>query len=655
MKRPESASGRPGSGEPAPTTAPAARRDEDAALGMGRSITRRDFLNGVPVGIAGLAALPALPPGLLGAEGSAAPYPPALTGLRGSHAGSFEVAHRLARVIREGGAWDDSGAADGGEFDLVVVGGGISGLAAAYLYRKAAGPDARILVLDNHDDFGGHAKRNEFTYEGRTILGYGGTQSLDSPATFSAAARSLLADLGVDLDLFYTAFDRNYYSSRGLGSAVFFGEEDFGQDRLVSGFGRRPPADLAAEAPLSPAGRADFVRLLEDPGDPWPHLSAAAKKDRLATVSYRDFLNELGMGPEAQALYRQRPHSLFGMGGDGVSALDLWSLGYPGFDGMNLPPGDHPRLSLTAKPAAEPEPYIFHFPDGNATVARLLVRRLIPEAAPGRTGEDMVLARLDYGALDRPGAPCRIRLSSTAVRVRPGGPRAPASVTYVRGGSETRVRAGAVVLAGYNRVVPFLLPELPAEQRRALRYPPKVPLVYTNVLLRDWRSFAAAGAARIHFPAGFHSSLSLDFPVSLGGYRFSGGPEEPIVVHAVRTPCSPGGSAREQHRAGQAELLRTPFSVFERETRRQLARALGPYGFDPARDLAGLTVNRWPHGYTFEYNSLWDPPFPPGAAPHEVARRPFGRVRLAGADCGAYAYTQSAIDQAHRAVAEIVG
>ena len=181
-----------------------ARRGSDRELGMGRKISRRDFLNGIPVG-AGALALPGLS-GWVG-EGAASPlpsgpYPPALTGLRGSHPGSFEVAHALRDRVRTAGGWDDSGAEDGGGFDLVVVGGGIIGLATAWLYRKAVGRDARILVLDNHDDFGGHARRNEFLHEGRTVLGYGGTQSLDSPATFSRASRDLLDDLRVDLDLF---------------------------------------------------------------------------------------------------------------------------------------------------------------------------------------------------------------------------------------------------------------------------------------------------------------------------------------------------------------------------------------------------------------------------------------------------------------------
>jgi spermidine dehydrogenase len=621
---------------------------------MGRKISRRDFLNGIPVGATTL-MLPGASGWLLAAcaePGPSGPYPPALTGLRGSHPGSFEVAHELRDRVAGGGVWDDSAAADGDDFDLVVVGGGISGLSAAWFYHKAF-PQARILVLDNHDDFGGHAKRNEFTHEGRTVLGYGGTQSLDSPSTFSPAVHGLLEDLGIDLDLFFTAFDRDLYRSHGLQNAVFFGSEDFGEDRLVTGMGRRPAAEFAAEAPLSEAARADFIRLHEAPGDPWPELDEAAKKERLAATSYQSFLDTLGMGAEIQSLYRQRTHGLFGMGPDGVPALDLWGLGYPGFREMGLGAGDHPRLSLTAKPNENPDPYIFHFPDGNATIARLLVRGLVPGAAPGNTAEDIVEARLDYGVLDRPDSPCRIRLNSTAVRVREGGDGA-ASVTYVQGGVETRVRARHVVLACYNRVIPYLMPELPEEQREALAYPPKVPLVYSNVLIRNWTSFVALGASRIYFPGGFHASVSLDFPVSVGGYDFSSGPEDLIVLHAVRTPCLPGASARVQHAAGQHDMLQMDFETFERETRSQLARALGPGGFDPARDILGLTVNRWPHGYAFEFNSLWDPPFAPGEAPNEIGRRPFGRVHIANSDAAAYAYTHAAIDEARRAVSEIL-
>ena len=175
----------------------------DRELGMKRPITRRDFLNGVSVAVGGTLLTSPLARAMGLAQEAGAPYPPSLTGMRGSHDGSWEAAHAL----RDGESFDD--AVDTGErYDLVVVGGGISGLAAAYFYREAAGMDARILVLDNHDDFGGHAKRNEFTHEGRTFIGYGGTQSIDTPSAYSAEAIGLLRKLDIDTQKFYQAFDR---------------------------------------------------------------------------------------------------------------------------------------------------------------------------------------------------------------------------------------------------------------------------------------------------------------------------------------------------------------------------------------------------------------------------------------------------------------
>jgi spermidine dehydrogenase len=343
------------------------------------------------------------------------------------------------------------------------------------------------------------------------------------------------------------------------------------------------------------------------------------------------------------------------MGIDGVPALDCWGLGYPGFQGMGLKKGDAAGLSLTAKPKPS-EPYIFHFPDGNASIARLLVRSLVAGSAPGSTMEDIVTAKMDYGKLDSDGSPVRIRLSSTGVRVKHRGSPASAGevdVVYVKDGRAERVRGAHVVLGCYNSVVPYLCPEIPKEQRDALLYGPKVPLVYTNVFIRKWTSFAKLGVSSVYCPSGYHTGVSLDFPVSLGTYRFSSGPEEPMVLHLTRTPCSPGGSSREQHAAGRYDLLSTTFETFEREIRAQLGRVLGGGGFDPAEDTLGITVNRWPHGYAYEYNSLWDPPFAPGEAPFEIGRRPFGRIHIANSDAQAYAYTNAAIDQAYRAVEEI--
>ncbi len=643
---------------------------DDKRLGMDRAIPRRDFLNGVAIGVGGalLSHGTSMSPGaLLALQGDdfapeRAPgyYPPALTGLRGSHPGSYEVAHRL----RDGGldAMMRSARPSGETYDLIVVGGGISGLAAAHFYHQSAGRGARVLVLDNHDDFGGHAKRNEFRCDGRLLIGYGGTQSIDGPSRYSAEARGLLTELGIDVRKFHQAFDQTFYSSRHLKPSVFLGRETFGADGLIVGFGRRQASDatraqLLKGAPLSDAARAGIERVLSDKTDHLPGLTSDAKKARLARTSYRDYLLQvLRVHPDTIPFFQTWTHDLYGVGIDAVPALDCWGLDFPGFEGLNLAPGAAPGISRTAEPHEE-EPYIFHFPDGNASVARLLVRRLVPGAAPGHTMEDIVTARVDYARLDLPGSSTRIRLNSTAIRVRHVGDPSNArevEVTYVRGGRVRTVRAGGCVLACWNGVIPYLCPELPAPQKEALAYGVKVPLVYTNVALRNWRAFAKLGISSITAPGSYYSAASLDFPVSLGQYHFSRSPDEPIVLHVLRTPCSPGLPARQQHRIGHAELLTTSFQTFERHLRDQFGRMLVGGGFDPARDIAGITVNRWPHGYAYEYNSLWDPLWPADQQPCVIGRKPFGRITIANSDAGAYAYTDCAIDQAHRAVGEVV-
>ncbi|HJS73214.1 MAG TPA: FAD-dependent oxidoreductase, partial [Vicinamibacteria bacterium] len=445
------------------------RRDRN--LGMDRSITRRDFLNGigVTVGTSLLSSSVARAMGLL----PDAHYPPAMTGLRGSHDGSWEVAHSM----RDGKSWED-GEDTGESYDLVVVGGGISGLAAAYFFRKHAGSGARILVLDNHDDFGGHAKRNEFTYEGRTFLGYGGTQSIDTPAGYSSEASGLLKELGIDTQRFYKAFDQELYSTLKLASGTFFDRETFGEDRLVVRPRGGSWADFAAAAPLHADARKDLVRLYEEPIDYMPGLSESEKKKKLAKTSYLAFLNEYAkVHPQVAQYMASRTHSLYGMGIDGVPSLDCWGLGYPGFAGMGLSRGDDANLSETAKPKPE-EPYIFHFPDGNASIARLLARSLVPGSAPGSTMEDIVTAKMDYAKLDDPASKVRVRLSSTGVRVKHRGSPESATaldVIYVRDGRAEKVRGSHVIMGCWNTVVPHLCPEIPKEQRDALLYAPKVP------------------------------------------------------------------------------------------------------------------------------------------------------------------------------------
>ncbi len=642
-------------------------KTNDRDLGMGRSISRRDFLNGVSVALTSSV----LPTPAVGAFRSLQAreiesYPPTRTGMRGSHAGSFEVAHEM----RDGKTWDRPETVDE-RYDLVVVGGGISGLSAAYFFRKLHGESARILVLDNHDDFGGHAKRNEFWHQGKMYLMNGGTLNVEAPAQYSTIAAGLLWELGIDRTRYYESVAKvsDLYKKLGLGYSVFFDRETFGADRLVPGYGRLPIREFLAASPLPDRARNDLARLYEGKEDYLPGLSSEEKKKKLAHVSYRDYLLEIAKAdPGVVPFLNSRPMGLFCTGIDAVPALYAWEMEFPGFSGLGLEPtpperllaepgGAHGRENGARADSGDPDMY---FPDGNATIARLLVRALLPKAVPGRSMEDVVASRIDYGLLDRGESPVRIRLESTVVKVEHDGPVERArevSLTYVQRGRAFRVRAGAAVLACWNNVIPYIWSEIPEDQKKALLDGVKAPLVYTSVLVANWESFVKAGVSGVSAPGSYHVSLGLGPSLSLGDYRSSQDPESPIVVRMSRYPCSPGLSRREQHRVGRQELLSTDFETCERNIRDQLGRTLGSYGFDPASDVLAITVNRWPHGYAYAYNTLYDPEeWAFTSSPSRPAirgRRPLGRVAIANADAAASPHTDAAIDEAYRAVMEI--
>jgi spermidine dehydrogenase len=637
-----------------------ARPRIDRSLGEDRRIPRRDFLQGALVAAAStltgaLSQAYASDTAEMAAQDRLGYYPPLLTGMRGSHPGSFENAHAL----RDGHALA-SPTETGEVYDLVVVGAGISGLSAAYFYRARTTPNARILILDNHDDFGGHAKRNEFQIGGRTLLLNGGTLEIDSPRPYDAVAARLIKQLGIDVTALRNKIEHGkFYSQRGLKHGLFFDKETFGADKLVVGVGTVPAIQLLVDAPLSEQARQDFARLSEQSIDYMPGLASDEKKRRLARMSYRDFLRDVAkVDPAIIRVYQPRSHAEWGVGIDAVSALDVWAFGFPGFQGLKLAPGAIPEMGYTpAGYAATGGSPTLHFPDGNATIARLLVRSLISDAVPGSTAEDIVTARVNYNRLDRPDSPVRLRLSSTAVHAINQGDPAKArevAVTYVRDNKTCVVRARGCVLAGYNAMIPYLCPELPAQQKAALHEAVKSPLVYTSVALRNWRAWEKLSLADVYCPGSYHSSFRLNPKVDIGGYTSSSSPDDPILVHMVRVPASPGLTESEQNKAGRAELLATPFSTFERNIRDQLARVLGPGGFDPSRDIEAITVNRWPHGYAHEFNPLFEPVLPPEQQPNVIGRAKFGRITIANSDAGAAAYTDSAIDQAHRAVDELL-
>jgi spermidine dehydrogenase len=429
---------------------------------------------------------------------------------------------------------------------------------------------------------------------------------------------------------------------------MFFDKEHFGEDRVVAGNGRIPWPEFFAKAPLSDAVRADLVRLHGQNPDYLPGMSAEGKIAILAKISWQEFLLKYAkVSPDAVLFFR-------GQGGrnnkrvDTTPALEAARRGSVGFNGLGLARDEGFREAS----------YTFHFPDGNASIARLLVNRLVPAAFPGGklTMDTVVHAPLNYAALDDSESAVRVRLNSTVVRVQHDAAPERATVVrvaYLRDGKVHGVRAANAILACNNALIPVLMTELPEKQKEALAYAVKVPMMYNNVLIRRWTSFAKLGATNISSPCMLHTGASLDPGSTVGGYRGVTTPDEPILIHMTSNPNKPGLPRKEQNRAGAAQLLSTTFEQFELEIRRHLARMLGSAGFDPATDIVGLTVNRWPFGYAYTYDSLADPDVAPEQRPHVVGRQRFGRVTIANADAGAAAFTNQAIDEAHRAVEEL--
>jgi spermidine dehydrogenase len=622
--------------------------------GLNMEITRRDFLNGVAISIAaGMTPLQ-----LLQAAPDGRYYPPALTGLRGSHVGSFELAHQMGWEKK---VFDTDPLPISEDYDLVVVGGGLSGLSAAWFYREKH-PKARILILENHDDFGGHAKRNEFSAGGRMILGYGGSEAFQSPNhLYSKEVNGLLKKLGVDIKRFESAFDRQFYPGLGLSRAVFFDKENFGEDKLVTGdptpmvaddiapdqLHARRIEDFINDFPLPQADRDALIAVHSAPKDYLAGQSTEDKTAHLERTSYRDFLlKDVGLSEQAVKYFQSRTNDFMALSIDAVAAYDAYNVGFPGFAAMNLEP-----ISEEAQAEME-EPYIYHFPDGNASLARLLVRSLIPAVAPGHTMDDIVLAPFDYSKLDQAKTPVRIRLNSTAVSVRNVGNGV--NIGYSRGGQLSQVRGKHCIMACYNMMIPYLLRDLSAEQSHALSQNVKFPLVYTKVVIRNWQSFQKLGVHEIYAATQPYSRIKLDYPVSMGGYDHPKDPTQPIGLHMVYVPTSPnsGMNARDQARAGRGRLYGQTFEVLEAQLRDQLQRMLGPGGFNHQTDILGITVNRWSHGYAYFSNSLYDDS-DESEKLMNLARQPVGKVSIANSDAAWSAYAHAAIDEAYRAVGEV--
>lgn len=622
------------------------KKPSDKRLGMQRAITRRDFVQGAAV-----AAGAVLQAGAVGASGGAnasagaqrmtiADYPPVKTGMRGSHPGAYEIAHALAR---DGAKFPEPKSTEE-HYDLIVVGAGISGLAAAHYYQKRFGADSKILLLENHDDFGGHAKRNEFHQSGEMVLSMGGTHNLEW-WSFSKTVNAFMQEHGVDCKAMRKQMEFAYGRDAPNSPAMWFDETTYGVNRLVTSFNLS--AKLTTEdidkIPISDAGR-DSLKRFYDSAPSLEDWTEAEAEDLLSSISYPDFLRQYGgLTEDAVQLFDKEEHGSWGLEMRAISAAEAMWEGYPG---AHLFGEDWSEDSF-GYPVAM-------WPDGNASLVRLMVAKLVPQSAPNATAENVAMTQFDYSALDRENANVRLRLNSTVIGV--DNIDQGVSVTYASSEGELKqVSARHSVLACYHSIIPHLCPAMSDTQKAALKYQVKVPMILTNVLLRNSRALDKLGVDAVSCPGRLHARLFLFKGLHTGGYKRSDGADEAVslVFWGSISPPEDAVDIRSQLRGSRQKLLELSFEDFEREVRTVLDGLLGPAGFDVAEDILAITVNRWPHGYAYEYMQLWDPEWESGEAPHEIARQPFGSITIANADAGASAYTHVAIDQAYRAVADL--
>ena len=617
-------------------------RKTDKQLGMLKPIRRRDFVQGalVTAGTAltahQLAAADALSPPPAAEPAISGEYPPTRTGMRGSHPGAYEIAHALGR---DGARFPEPAEAKE-HYDLVVVGAGISGLAAAYFYRQKIDPDANILLLENHDDFGGHAKRNEFHQGGEMVLSLGGTHNLEW-WKFSDVVTGLLSELGVDPHAMREDMTFDYGHDAPNSPAMWFDADTYGQSRLLPNFSlrNRLTKEQIEQIPISEEGRESLLRFYTGAAEP-STLSRAEVETLLSRISYPDFLREYArLTEDAIQLFDKDQHGSWGLEMRALSAAEAIEVGYPG-------------LQLFGQDwEGEDFQYpVAMWPDGNASLARLLVAKLIPEAAPGANAQNIATANFDYSLLDREANDVRLRRNATVIHTE--NTDTGVSVTYASSGNIHRVTATHSVLACYHSIIPHLCPAIPAAQKDALKYQIKMPLILTNVLIRNRHALDKLGIDAISCPGRLHGRLFLFQGIQTGGYQ-SKGDAVSLVFWGSVSPPKDAIDIRSQLRGSRQRLLELSLNDFEREIRMVLDELLSPAGFDVSEDILAITVNRWPHGYAYEYMQLWDPDWAEGEAPHEIARQRFGSIAIANADAGASAYTHVAIDQASRAVDEL--
>jgi spermidine dehydrogenase len=534
------------------------------------------------------------------------------------------------------------------------VGGGISGLAAALIFQRHAGKGKTCLVIDNHPIFGGEAKRNEFLVDGHRLVAHQGSAFFPVPYPHSFIARFYesvgLKTPRLDYQKWESA-DPEMQLSRTpyLGAApnsTYFGAK-FGQSHalwLMDPWGK----DLE-KAPISAKARAELAKF-QSSGDSDPHApeySGDAISRRLDTITLEDYMMErYGISRETiRTFLSPGEGGGYGLGPDALSGFTAYAA-----DML------HP-LDISDETGTQ------MFPDGNGGIARLITKTLIPESIAGDLSlENVCRNAVNFTALDHAGSAARIRLDSTAVWVKhegvkhEGGPEKSEFVTiaYTRGGKTYRVNARAVVMAGGSWTTRHIVRDLSADRVQAYRQFCRTPCMMANVAVRNWRFLYKMGISGCQWFEGLGNYTQVRKLATCGADTPTIGPDSPIVLSVKVLYTYPGQPTEQQGHMGRAELISTPFLDYERQIRQQFTDMFAPSGFDAARDIAGIILNRWGHAYLspapgFFFGKDGKP------APGDVLRAaPFGRIAFANTDLSGVADHRSSIIEADRAVGQLL-
>ncbi|MCG7657367.1 NAD(P)-binding protein [Wielerella bovis] len=619
---------------------------------MNKKLTRRHFLGG-SLALAGATVISGCevptkfrPVTEQNVQAALAYYPPARTGLRGDHDGSQSRAHSIAL----GGKNYTLPTETREHYDLVVVGAGISGLVAAYYYQKAK-PQAKILIVDNHEDFGGHAVRNEFTVNGRTLITYGGSENIDSPKHgFSLVASQFLRDIGIDYTKFERYFDTKLYTEKWhLQRGIYFNQATFGQTAFVKGkleVGSQDAAAIIAQFPLSNSEKQLLTQIYSHKAPNYlKNKSRRQRSEYVENTSYYDFLKDTVHLSEGSLKFLQNISSdYWGHDIRAISVQEAFENGYPAVQNLDLSKEDEDK-----------EPYIYHFPDGNASVARLLVRKLIPSVAAGNTMEDVVTAKFDYAKLDLPENNVRIRLNTTALLLEN---QADGSIATVCAGKDSddlyRIQAAQCIYAGHATLAARIVHGMPEKQKSAMLSNVKIPMVYAKVALKNARAFQKLGAYHIYAPDQTYCEMMLDYSVNIGDYRAPQTPDEPIVLHMIGIATAlEGKTAREKYKNGRRALASKNLDVLKAEVMTQLRPIFALVNENIDDVMADITLNRWAHGYSYEQVGLFDSD-ESVAENTSTMRRRVGNIFMANSDVAWMPYLQNAVDEGHRAAMEAV-